>query len=319
MPERPTRAGASEHATTGWIEDHAHPFTTSDPHASLDDLQPLADIVGEATVVGLGDAVRSAHELTTLKHRVLRFLVETMGFRSVTIEEGWASAAALDDHVRTGSGDPRQLLSDAWTPWQTEEMLDVIGWMRSYNEQHGTDPVRFVGVDEDHPRLEEVERRLASNTISWHENTGHKIVYWGGMGHIARGDPRTASAPPLPLMVDRNAGSHLHEHFGDRYVPVGFTFDHGSVPFDVPPPSPRFAEASFSRVGVDQFLLDLRAPSQPDAVRAWLNGRATTRLIGPHYDVDHDADYHLSGSSLAGWFDAVIHVQQVTPTHPLSP
>ncbi|MER7080644.1 erythromycin esterase family protein, partial [Saccharopolyspora kobensis] len=62
--------------------------------------------------------------------------------------------------------------------------------------------------------------------------------------------------------------------------------------------------------------LDLRADG-PAPVRDWLDAPAKTRLIGPEYDAADDAAHHLSGGSLAGWFDAVIHAQEITPVSPL--
>jgi erythromycin esterase len=39
---------------TRWIVENAHPLTTVDPGAPLSDLAPLADMVGDARVVGVG-------------------------------------------------------------------------------------------------------------------------------------------------------------------------------------------------------------------------------------------------------------------------
>lgn len=132
-----------------WIKDHAHPLVTLDPQAPLTDLRPLRQMVRHATVVGLGGSARGAHELEVLQHRVLRLLVEELGFRSLALEEDWTNGIRIDEYVRTGRGDPRAVLADAWVPWRTQEMLGVLRWMRSYNEQHPLDPVRVVGLDID--------------------------------------------------------------------------------------------------------------------------------------------------------------------------
>ncbi|HXG67286.1 MAG TPA: erythromycin esterase family protein, partial [Blastocatellia bacterium] len=64
--------------------------------------------------------------------------------------------------------------------------------------------------------------------------------------------------------------------------------------------------------GLDPYFLDLHA-RQPHSVRAWLNAPTKTRLIGPHYNPDNDPAYHMSGGSLADWFDIIVHSQEVTP------
>lgn len=303
-----------------WIRRHAHPLTTLDPKAPLADLLSLRDMARDATVIALGASARQAHELSALAHRILRFLVEELGFRSLALEGDDAGRLKLDEYIRTGQGDPRALLADARSFWQTEEILDVIRWMRSHNERHPADPVRFAGVP-DHPRqatsqldgLEAIERRLAEDTIWWHEHTGDKIVYWGGIGHTANGAPRTVS-PSSPPATHYNAGSHLRECFGPGYLSLGLTFQHGSLPYPVPAPPADFAETPLGAAGLDLFLLDLRAES-PDPVRAWLDGPARTRLIGPVYDPENDSSYHLSGGSLTDWFDVIAHCRKVTPVH----
>lgn len=99
------------------------------------------------------------------------------------------------------------------------------------------------------------------------------------------------------------------------------TFHHGAVnvgwnppkPIRVPEPPRQFADRALGGAGPGTFILDLHAPT-PDAVQAWLNAPAKLRVIGPSYEPANDADYHMSGGSLAQWFDAIIRLEEVTPT-----
>jgi erythromycin esterase len=115
-----------------------------------------------------------------------------------------------------------------------------------------------------------IERRLAEDTIWWHEHTGDKIVYWGGMAHMANAATRSVS-PPSPPLTHRNAGSYLRERFGPGYLSIGLTFHHGSLPYRVPAPPADFAEAPLGAAGLEAFFLDLRAEgptwSRPGATR----------------------------------------------------
>ncbi|MGX5207254.1 erythromycin esterase family protein [Streptomyces violaceus] len=306
-----------------WIGQHAHPLTMLDSEAPLTDLLPVADIVRDAQVVAVGAATRQAHELSALSHRLVRLLVEELGFRSLALEGDDASRLGLDEYIRTGTGDPRVMLSEARSFWQTEEILDVIRWMRSFNRRHPDDPVRFAGASRS-PQgqtspldgLAGIERSLAEGAIRWHEDTADRIVYWGGIAHTVNGNPRTVS-PSSPPMTHRNAGSYLREHFGAGYVSIGLTFHHGMAPYPVLPPPAEFADAVLGGTGLDAYLLDLRVDGPPP-VQTWLDTPAKTRLIGPHYDPTDNAAYHLSGGSLAEWFDAILHTQEVSPVRALS-
>ena len=54
------------------------------------DLSQLRRAVHGAQIVGLGEAVHATAELTHLKLRVLRHLVEQLGFRAVAFEDDWS-------------------------------------------------------------------------------------------------------------------------------------------------------------------------------------------------------------------------------------
>lgn len=127
----------------------AIPIRTADPAGATDDLEPLGAAVGDARLVGLGEATHGTREFFQLKHRVFRHLVEARGFTAIALEAPFAEALAVDTYVRTGKGDPVAAVRSLrqW-PWLTEEMLALVQWVRRYN----ADPkhrrkLRFYGLD----------------------------------------------------------------------------------------------------------------------------------------------------------------------------
>jgi erythromycin esterase len=132
-----------------WIRSNAIPLQSVVAGSGFTDLQPLKALVGTATVVGLGEATHGTKEFFQLKHRMLEFLVEEMGFRVFAIEANLPEAYAVDEYIRTGQGDPAKALKGLyfWT-WDTREVLDQILWMRQYNaDPSHTKKLRFYGVD----------------------------------------------------------------------------------------------------------------------------------------------------------------------------
>lgn len=87
---------------TAWATEHAASLSTVDPTDPLDDLAPLRAAIGEAEIVGLGESVHGAAEEITLKHRVLRLLVERSGFRSIAWEDDWTTGALINDYITGG-------------------------------------------------------------------------------------------------------------------------------------------------------------------------------------------------------------------------
>ena len=110
-----------------WITHHALPLKTTDPRASLDDLQPLEQIVGNASIVGLGEATHGSHEFFTMKQRLLEFLVEKMGFTMFAMEGSWSAGEQINTYVLTGQGSARGVVGqfNFWT-WNTQEVLDLV-------------------------------------------------------------------------------------------------------------------------------------------------------------------------------------------------
>ncbi|HJS43976.1 MAG TPA: erythromycin esterase family protein [Gemmatimonadales bacterium] len=146
-PELPTHQIA-------WLNAAAIPLTTVDPSHDDADLEPLRAMIGNARVVALGEATHGTGEFFRMKDRILRFLVREMGFDAFAIEATWPEANRLDAYVRSGTGAADSLLSGLyfWT-WNTQEVLDLIQWLRDYNVAAGAGGVGFYGFDMQYPGM----------------------------------------------------------------------------------------------------------------------------------------------------------------------
>ncbi|HKW01413.1 MAG TPA: erythromycin esterase family protein [Vicinamibacterales bacterium] len=136
-----------------WIRAHAIRLTTPEAGHGFADMQPLKPVIGSARIVSLGEATHGSREFFQLKHRLLEFLATDMGFTIFSIEANMPEAYRLNDYVLNGAGDPAQLLRGMgfWT-WDTEEVLDMIRWMRAFN-QSGKGRVEFTGFDMQTPTV----------------------------------------------------------------------------------------------------------------------------------------------------------------------
>lgn len=140
-------AGAEEVAA--WLSGRAVRLRGVEPEGGFEDLGPLKETLDGVRVVGLGEATHGTREFFAFKHRMLRFLVEEMGFTALAIEASHAACLDVDDYVLGGTGDPARALHGLgfWT-WDTEEVLSMIEWMRTHNREAPRDEkVRFFGFD----------------------------------------------------------------------------------------------------------------------------------------------------------------------------
>jgi len=130
-----------------WIKKKAIPFQNANPKAPHKELMGLKKVIGDCHIVALGEATHGSSEFFKMKHRLTRFLAEEMGFTIFAIEANMTEARKVNRYVLYGEGDPKEALSGLyfWT-WNTREVLEMIEWMRSYN-QSGKGKIQFMGFD----------------------------------------------------------------------------------------------------------------------------------------------------------------------------
>ncbi|GAA1940494.1 erythromycin esterase family protein [Kitasatospora viridis] len=156
--------------------------------------------------------------------------------------------------------------------------------------------------------------RMASNVLWWQEQTGHKIVYWGGIAHTLTATERTLSEPAL---TQPSTGSRLREVLGPCYASIGLTLGQGHVPQHVPPAGPGLSEALLDTLSDhDAYGIPL-TPGQSPSLPLGLRGPAALRAIGPGYTPESDPGCVMTGGTLADWFDVLIHTHRTRPTTPL--
>ncbi|SDL44297.1 erythromycin esterase family protein [Microbacterium azadirachtae] len=132
-----------------WIRDDAHSLRTLDPDDDDDsDLEPLADIVGDARVVAIGESMHRVHEFFALRHRLFRFLHRRAGFTALVTESGMPEGRRVDTWIRTGAGGLRDTLREGVTYGfgACQEMLDQLTWMRA-RAAAGHGAPRWYGMD----------------------------------------------------------------------------------------------------------------------------------------------------------------------------
>lgn len=148
IPQGPMPSiGEPDEDQLNWVRQNAIRFETERAESGFADLQPLEQLIGSARVVGLGEATHGTAEFFRMKHRLTEFLATQMGFTIFSIEANMPESYRLNDYVMAGRGDPRELLKGMyfWT-WNTQEVLDMIEWMRKFN-QSGRGRIQFTGFD----------------------------------------------------------------------------------------------------------------------------------------------------------------------------
>ena len=137
-----------EEVTGAGLPTGIHELAGFDPSLSTSDLAPLGEIVGDASVVALGESMHTSKGYYQAKHRVFQYLVEEKGFRVMAFESNWTPALDIEEYVQTCDGDPAAIVVDNLLyTWTGQSVADLVQWMCEYNQAHPDDKVHFFGFD----------------------------------------------------------------------------------------------------------------------------------------------------------------------------
>jgi len=142
---------------------HSHPQTqvkigksietvyplTPNSTCDLDELMPLAPLLKDRKIVGMGEATHGTKEFFNMKAKMFKFLVTHCGYRIFTIEATYGGTLKVNDYILYGKGDVLSAMRSMgyWT-WDTEEVRDLIEWMRTHNYgKPENEKLKFYGFD----------------------------------------------------------------------------------------------------------------------------------------------------------------------------
>ncbi|NMM50794.1 erythromycin esterase family protein [Marinigracilibium pacificum] len=102
-----------------------------------------------ASIFGFGEATHHGREFFTIKAKFFKYLVENLGVRAFIMEEFKMAESGINEWISGGEGDINTIANNFdYYLWQTEEVIDLLLWMRNYNlDKPESDQIRFYGMD----------------------------------------------------------------------------------------------------------------------------------------------------------------------------
>jgi len=140
--------GPPDESETLWLERHAIPVNSADPYVDDPNLSTLAEIIGDARIVGMGEATHGTTEFWQIRQKLSKYLVEEMGFTAILHEAPFPNSLYIDAFVTEGEGNALEAHQKLGY-WRYQEMQDLIVWMRNYNLQRDPQdpPLHYYGYD----------------------------------------------------------------------------------------------------------------------------------------------------------------------------
>ena len=207
-----------------WITRNAVRLETPEAGHGFADMAALKGIVGNARIVSLGEATHGTREFFQLKHRMLEYLATEMGFTIFSIEANMPEAYRLNAYVLKGTGDPVALLQGMyfWT-WNTQEVLDMIRWMRKFNES-GKGRVQFTGFDMQTPRvaLDIAEGFLKQRDAGFATSEEHRKAVGMVTAPAATGQSFGVATASFPVAEARGKRVRFSGYIKTRDVTTGY-------------------------------------------------------------------------------------------------
>jgi erythromycin esterase-like protein len=119
------------------------------------DYDPLMDLIGDSSVVLLGEESHGTHEFYDSRAEITKRLIKEKGFKAVAVEADWPDSYRVNRYVRGVSEDATVLEAlegfkrfPQWM-WRNTDVLGFVDWMRYYNDSVGKDELKvgFYGLD----------------------------------------------------------------------------------------------------------------------------------------------------------------------------
>ena len=218
-----------------WAQNNVHPLATTVLDDETIDLEFLGPLVGDARVICLGESRHDAREQFLLKGRIIRHLVTKLGFNIILMEEGLPYAEKINQYVLEGTGDIEELMSGmgAWFLWDTEEVREMIQWLREYNREAPPDnKVRFGGIDITDPLpgldllsayFERVDSEFAESLTTGINRDIYRVAIWEQIAgnYTALGEDELDSIQALfnmmPVRLRENRTAYEERSSAEEY------------------------------------------------------------------------------------------------------
>jgi erythromycin esterase len=131
-----------------WLRANAVSIGAADTPLSDTEAHALENFVGDARVLALGEHVHGTHEPLVHRNRLIRFVVEHLGFSAIALETGFAGGRRIDDYIGGGPGDPADIAREClnWGFGNLSSNVELLRWLRNHNAKV-RDPIAFNGAD----------------------------------------------------------------------------------------------------------------------------------------------------------------------------
>lgn len=118
------------------------------------DIRVLIDQIATKKIIGLGESTHGSKEFSEIRSKMVKTLVSQYGYNAFILEAEYIPCVKINEYILTGKGDPEQLLFDVrfWA-WIHQDFLELLIWLKDYNQFNPSKPVQFFGMDSQYAKM----------------------------------------------------------------------------------------------------------------------------------------------------------------------
>ncbi len=141
---------AQKNEVIEWIDSNAIPLEKNNSEKYLkltsDYLNPF---FSDAEIYGFGEATHHNKEFFEIKTEFFKYLVLHQNVRVFVLEESFGACFYINEYLQGSNLNPKDLVQNfRQSIWKTEEIIELIKWMKWFNESKPLDQkISFFGND----------------------------------------------------------------------------------------------------------------------------------------------------------------------------
>lgn len=111
------------------------------------DLKPIGELIDNSKLVAIGESHHTSKGFYQAKFRIIQYLIKELNFRAIAFEDNWDAVLEINNFLLNGIGNSKSALLKFYPVWRAETILEMLNWMREFNKQNPSNPVKIFGFD----------------------------------------------------------------------------------------------------------------------------------------------------------------------------
>ena len=178
----------------------------------------LATQLDNVRIIGIGESTHGSHEFFDNKSSIFKELVISHKYNMLLFEDNQETIMPINNYIQQNKGSLSNLMQKLYPVWQTQEVYELIEWMRQEANNNRKICILGFDVDQSTEDMKFREQKMANNIINKLSTNRSKALVWAHNFHISK----------TPISGYKTMGFYLKDYFQNRYYAIAQLFGTGT-------------------------------------------------------------------------------------------